>query len=111
MVQATIKMVMPPGRVEEALQMLQSIAGRTRVEAGCIDCSIHRDSEQEHVLVFEQVWRCEEELLRHLGSDEYRNVLLIIEMCTEQPVIRFDTISGSTGVETIEAARRSKKDE
>jgi hypothetical protein len=41
----------------------------------------------------------------HLRSDEYRNLLLILEMALEQPEIRFDTISGSTGIETIEKAR------
>jgi hypothetical protein len=42
---------------------------------------------------------------RHLQSDEYRRVLLVLEMAIKQPEIRFDTIMSSTGIETIEKAR------
>jgi len=109
-VQATVRMVMPADKMDEALPILQSIAGRTRLELGCIDCSVLRDAEDAQVIILKEIWRSEDAMLRHLGSEEYRNVLLVMEMCSEQPVVRFDTITGSTGVETIEAARSTKKD-
>jgi quinol monooxygenase YgiN len=109
-VQATVKMVMPADRIDEAVQILHSIAERTRVEAGCFDCCVHRDTGDECVLVFEQTWNTEDAMLRHLASEEYRNVLLVMDMCSEQPMVRFDTITGSTGLETVEAARSIKKD-
>lgn len=55
--------------------------------------------------MLKEVWKSEEELNLHLRSDEYRNVLLILEMALEQPEIRFDTILSSTGIETVEKAR------
>jgi quinol monooxygenase YgiN len=109
-VQATVRMVMDRGALDEALRILQSIVERTRVEPGCVDCSIHRDTEDDRVIVFEQVWTGEQEMRRLLASDEYRTVLLLMEMCTEKPTVRFDTIAGSTGMETIESARGTKKD-
>ena len=51
------------------------------------------------------VWRSDEELNLHLRSDDYRNLLLVLEMALKEPEIRFDTISSSTGIETIEKAR------
>jgi len=33
-------------------------------------------------------------------------MLLVVEMATEQPDIRFDTILSSAGVDTIEKARK-----
>jgi len=42
----------------------------------------------------------------HIRSDEYRNLLMVLEMALEQPEIRFDIISSSTGIETIEKARK-----
>jgi len=45
------------------------------------------------------------ELERHLHSDKYHKVLLVLEMALKQPEIRFDIISSSTGIETIEKAR------
>jgi hypothetical protein len=43
----------------------------------------------------------------HIRSDEYRNLLLVLEMALKQPEIRFDTISSSTGIETIEKIRKA----
>jgi quinol monooxygenase YgiN len=55
--------------------------------------------------MFEEIWKSEEDLECHLRSDDYRKVLLVLEMAVKQPEIRFDTISSSTGIETIEKAR------
>ncbi len=64
-----------------------------------------RDLQEENVFMLEQVWRSEEDLTLHLRTDEYRNLLLVLELARKQPEIRFDTISSSTGIETIEKAR------
>jgi hypothetical protein len=55
--------------------------------------------------MLEEIWRFEEDLNRHLRSDEYRNLLLALELAVKRPEIAFNTISGSTGIETIEKAR------
>jgi hypothetical protein len=52
-----------------------------------------------------QFWKSEEDLEIHIRSDEYRNLLLALEMAIKKPEIRFDNISSSTGIETIERAR------
>ena len=74
-------------------------------EPGCLGCHIYGDLQEENVLILEEIWRAEEDLELHLRSDEYRNLLLVMEMALKQPEIRFDTISSSTGIETIEKAR------
>jgi len=55
--------------------------------------------------MIEEMWQDEEALKRHLRSEEYRNLLLVLEMALRQTEIRFDTISSSTGIETIEKER------
>jgi len=55
----------------------------------------------------EEIWRSEEDLKHHLRSEEYRNVLMVMEMALKHPEVRFNTISTSTGIETIEKARSS----
>jgi hypothetical protein len=42
---------------------------------------------------------------RHLGSEDYQKVLMVLEMALKHPEIRFDIISSCTGIETIEKAR------
>ena len=105
MIHATIRMKMPGQKAKEAMEILRSVAERTRVEPGCISCRIYRDDQDEHTILVEEFWKSQEELERHLRSAEYRNVLLVVEMAHEKPEISFCEFSGSTGVETIEKAR------
>jgi quinol monooxygenase YgiN len=107
MVHATIRMLIPTKRRSEALEILNSVAERCRFDPGCISSRVYQGVEVEHVVMVEQLWRNEEDLERHLRSEEYRKVLLVVEMALESPEIRFNTISHSTGVETIEKARGS----
>jgi quinol monooxygenase YgiN len=72
---------------------------------GCIDCRVYLDVQKNCSLLFDQVWESAEDLNRHIRSDEYRNILLVMEMAAEKPEIRFETISNVTGMETIEKLR------
>jgi quinol monooxygenase YgiN len=109
MILATIRMVIPPTKRDEALKILRSMSEQCKVEAGCFGCHIYGDLQEDNVLMLEQVWNNEEDLNLHLRSDEYRNVLLVMEMSLEQPEIRFDAISSSTGIETVEKARSATR--
>ena len=105
MIQAIIRMQIPSKKRGEAMQILGSVAGQCRFEPGCIGCRVYQDAEEKHVIMLEELWTDEESLKRHLRSDEYRRVLLAVEMALEPPEIRFDTILHSAGVEAIEKAR------
>jgi quinol monooxygenase YgiN len=55
--------------------------------------------------MIEEIWASREGLQRHLRSATFRNILLVVEMASQAPEIRFDRISHSTGIDTIEQAR------
>jgi quinol monooxygenase YgiN len=105
MILATIRMTIPPQKRGEALKIIGSVAELCRDDPDCLGCNIYRDLHDNKVLVLEEVWRTEQNLALHLRTEEYRNLLMILEMALKQPEIRFDTISSSTGIETIEKAR------
>ena len=105
MILATVRMAIPPQKRDEALKILRLTAEQCRIRPTCLSCRIYEDLQEANVLMFEERWRCQEDLERHLRSDEYYKVLLVMDMALEQPDIRFDTISGSTGIETVEKAR------
>jgi quinol monooxygenase YgiN len=107
MVHARIRMVMPPGMRVEALRILTSVAERTRIEPGCISCRIYQDVVDKHHIMIDESWENKEALERHLRSEDYLKMLLVIEMAIETPEIRFDTIARSTGVDTIKKARNA----
>ena len=105
MIHSTIRMVASPEKLDEALAILRSMAARTRVVTGCIACRVYRDALDDRSLMIDTIWQNEEDLNRHLRSEEFRNVLLAVEMAVEKPEIRFETVSQVTGLETIEKAR------
>ena len=105
MIVSTVRMTIPPMNRAEALKILSSISEQCRNYHGCICCHIYEDLQEENVLMLEVLWRTNEELNLHIHSDEFRNLLMAMEMALKQPDIRFDTISNSTGIETIEKAR------
>jgi quinol monooxygenase YgiN len=105
MVRSTIRMLLPLSKQNEALEILGSMTEQIQFEPGCISCRLYRGVDDEGVIMIEELWMNEEDVRRHLRSDKYRKVLLVVEMAAEPPEIRFDTIAHSSGVETIEKAR------
>jgi quinol monooxygenase YgiN len=106
MVLETLRMAIPLQKREEALKILKAMVDRNQARPDdCVFSRICEDVLEDNVLQVEELWRSEEELERHLRSAEYHKVLLVLEMALKQPEIRFDTISRSAGIETIERAR------
>jgi quinol monooxygenase YgiN len=105
MILANIRMKIPRQKRGEALKILKSIVEGNRILPGCLRCRIYEDIQEDDVIMYEEMWRSEEELENHLRSDEYRKVLLVMEMALYRPEIGFNTLSSSTGIEVIEKAR------
>jgi quinol monooxygenase YgiN len=98
-------MLIPLEKQSEALEILGSMIEQTQFEPGCVSCRIYRGVEDARAIMLEELWMSEEDVQHHLRSDKYRKVLLVVEMAAEPPEIRFDIITHSGGVETIEQAR------
>ena len=105
MVHSTIRMLIPSRKRDEVLGFLNAVVERCKFEQGCISCRLYQGVEVEHLILLDQLWEKEKDLERHLQSDEYHKVLLAVDMALEPPEIRFETISRTTGFETIKKAR------
>lgn len=105
MVRATARMLLPQKKYKEVLKILKSIVEQSRVQAGCISSRLLGDLEKNNVVLIEALWKDQKSLERYLCSEEYRNLLLVAELSLEYPEIKFDMITGSTGIETVEKAR------
>jgi quinol monooxygenase YgiN len=109
MVQTTIRMVIPASKHAEVLSVLRAMTEQNRIQPGCLSSYCYRDAEEANVIMIEEVWKSEEDLDRHLRSELYSRMLLIMEMAVVKPEIKFNTISESSGIEMIEAARHSSR--
>ncbi len=109
MILATVRMTIPPQRRGQVSKTLKSMVRETKVEPGCISSRLYHDEDEESVLVCEQVWKTQDDLNRYLRSEDYRRMLLVMELADEPPEIKFQTISETAGIEVIEKARGSTR--
>jgi len=105
MVEATIKMTVPHEKRKEVLQTLQALLDPIRHERGCLTCNCYVDVEAENNIFFEEQWECSEDLDTHLRSVRFGILIGAMKLLHNDPDIRFCTISSSSGVESIQAAR------
>mgnify|MGYP001819635596 CR=1 FL=1 len=104
-VRSSIRMLIPLDKQSEAIDILGSVSAQVQFDPSCISSRIYRGVDEVRAIMVEELWQNREGIMNHLQSAAYRRVLLVIEMSEEPPEIRFDTITDSSGVETIENAR------
>ena len=104
-VHAAFRIVIPANKWHEVLMILNSVMELIRLEEGCVSCRLYMDLQEEGALMLEQNWSSQRDLERHLRTDIFRTVLLVLEMAAEAPEIRFDVIERTTGLDTIRRIR------
>ena len=83
MIRSVIRMLIPAKKSGEVLKIVGSVVELCRDDPGCLSCHIYEDLQEENVLMLEEVWKSEEDLDLHLRTDEYRNLLLVLELALE----------------------------
>jgi quinol monooxygenase YgiN len=105
MIDATIKMTVPPEKRKEVLQTVKAILGPIRRERGCISCNCYVDAEDESIFFFREEWKTREDLDNHLRSDRFGVLIGAMSLLKAKPDIRFNTIASTSGAEAIKTAR------
>ena len=104
----TLRVKVPPKRRIEMLELGRFLVDRTQAHRGCMKSGLYQDMCDPDVALLIEEWSSEEALWRHIRSDEYREVLAFIDLSSEFPDIRFNTVSRTAGLEAIRAARYQK---
>ena len=105
MIDATIKMTVPPEKQKEVLQTFKAILGPIRRERGCISCNCYVDAEADNIIFFKEVWNTSAELDTHLRSNHFGVLIGAMNLLTKDPEIRFNTIASTVGADAIKAAQ------
>jgi quinol monooxygenase YgiN len=105
MIDATIKITVPPEKLKEILQTLTALLVPIRHEQGCISCNCYVDAEAENSIFFKEEWKAREDLDTHLRSTHFGVLIGAMKLIKQEPEIRFCTIASTAGDEAITAAR------
>lgn len=107
-IHSTIRMLIPLNKQSEALEILQAVCTQTQFDPNCISTHLYQGVDDVRAVMVEERWVNDEHFMKHLRSEVYRRILLVMEMAEEPPEIFFDAISRSSGIEMIETARRKR---
>jgi len=105
MIVGTIRILPPPNRRAEVLEVLRAIQGPVLAQPGCASCHVYEEEGPEPAVVLVERWDTEAAFEAHLRSEAYRRILGAIELSSSAPEICFDHVSQSEGIERIERAR------
>jgi quinol monooxygenase YgiN len=107
MVAGTLRILPPPERRIDVLEILRSIQGKVATQRGCAAYHIYLEDGPDAAIVLVERWETEAALEAHLRSEQFRLILSALELAATAPEVCFDHVSGSEGMEVIERARTS----
>lgn len=105
MIIESVRIVAPSAKREEVRRALTALSGPIEAEAGCISCRVLQESSDQHAFCYEAQWKSQDDLLRHIRSEHYRRLLVLMDMGDEAPLVEFHIVAETRGLDLIEHAR------
>ena len=91
---------------KELQAALSFLIGPIRVESGCVSCHLYQDIVNPNSFHIECLWKSENDFVRHLRSEIYKQLLILMELGAEPPSVQFHTVSETQGMEFVHATRK-----
>lgn len=98
----TLRMIVRPERRSDLLETMRGMLEPARVERGCLSYRLYQDVEDRDTLVLVEEWKTQKDLENHIRTDNQRRLLALMDLLSEQPELRFNTVSHTEGMELIE---------
>ena len=102
MILATLKMVVRSERRRDLLETMRGMLEPARVERGCLSYRLYEDVENNNAFVLVEEWKTQQDLESHIRTDNQRQLLALMDLLSEQPELRFNTVSHMAGMDLIE---------
>jgi quinol monooxygenase YgiN len=84
---------------------LESLVGPIQVQPGCLECRLLKSLPTDEQLHLVTRWETQKDLIRHLQSDIYKRLLLLMELSSAPPAVEFLNVLEIRGLDLVEAAR------
>ena len=85
---------------------LESLVGPIQVQPGCLECRLLKSLPEKRMYVLAR-WETQRDLIRHLQSESYKKLLLLMELSAAPPVVEFFNVLEIRGLDLVEAVRNS----
>ena len=100
---ATLRMIVRPEKRSDLLETIRGMLEPARVERGCLSYHLYEDVEDRNTFFLVEEWRTRKDLENHIRTDNHRRLLALMDLLmSEQPELRYDTVSHTEGMELIE---------
>jgi quinol monooxygenase YgiN len=97
----SIKIVAPDEKRTAILRTLGSLLGPTRAAAGCMQAQLYADLDKRKTLLLVEEWESREQFEHNLGTSKLNTIVAAIELSSEAPVVRVDSVEREEGVDTL----------
>jgi quinol monooxygenase YgiN len=107
----SMQIVAPDEKRTALLRALGSMLGPTRVAPGCLDARLYSDLDKRKTLLLVEDWESREQFERNLDMAKLNAIVAAIELSSEAPVVRVDTVEREEGVDTLALHRSVMPDD
>jgi quinol monooxygenase YgiN len=103
MVRLTVTLRPAAGCVQDLVDAFRFLMVSTRLEPGCLECSVW--AEPDSSVHYVEEWSSEQDIRRRVASGRFTSVLALLESVREPPRVQFDFVSSTRGLDYIEEVR------
>jgi quinol monooxygenase YgiN len=101
----TLRILPPPRRRAEVLEIFEAVQGPVVAQPGCLACHVYEEALPAQAIVLVERWQSPAALEAHLRSELYRRILGALELSGGPPEVSFDYVSATEGMDLIERSR------
>ena len=98
----TLRMIVRPERRRDLLAAMRGMLEPARVKRGCLSYRLYEDVEDRNTFFLVEEWKAQKDLESYIRTDNYRRLLVLMDLLSEQPELQFNTVSHTAGMELIE---------
>ena len=102
MIISTLRMNVQPERRIDLLKTMRGMLEPARVERGCLSYRLYEDVGDRNTFFLLEEWKTQNDLERHIRTDNHRRLMALMDLLSKQPELRFNTVSHTSGMELIE---------
>jgi quinol monooxygenase YgiN len=88
----SLQIIVPDERRTVLLHTLAAMLGPTRAAPGCLEARLYSDLDRRKTLLLVEDWDSREQFEQNLDAAKLNAIVAAIELSSEAPVVRIDTV-------------------